>query len=111
MSGGCTAPRASCCSRLRRSGSCGDGGPAADAATARGSSRGLALQAAIGYTQYFTGVPVLLVGFHIAGAVCVWTATVNFYLGLFTRPAEVVAGPEPAGGSQRQPLTPTPTPA
>jgi len=34
------------------------------------------VQAAIGYTQYFTGVPVLLVGFHIAGAVCVWTATV-----------------------------------
>jgi cytochrome c oxidase assembly protein subunit 15 len=36
----------------------------------------ICVQAAIGYTQYFTGVPVLLVGFHIAGAVCVWTATV-----------------------------------
>ena len=68
-------------------------------------------QGAIGYIQYFNDIPALLVGFHIAGATAVWAATVNFYLGLFTRPAEVVAGPEPAGGSQRQPLTPTPTPA
>ena len=36
----------------------------------------ICVQAVIGYTQYFTGVPVLLVGFHVAGAVCVWTATV-----------------------------------
>ena len=36
----------------------------------------ICVQGAIGYTQYFTGVPVLLVGFHVAGAVCVWIATV-----------------------------------
>lgn len=36
----------------------------------------ICVQGAIGYTQYFTGVPVLLVGIHIAGAVCVWIATV-----------------------------------
>jgi heme a synthase len=68
-------------------------------------------QGAIGYIQYFNDIPALLVGFHIAGATAVWAATVNFYLGLFTRPAEVVADPEPAGGSQRKALTPTPTPA
>ena len=37
-------------------------------------------QAAIGYTQYFTGVPALLVGFHILGAVAVWTFTLRFWL-------------------------------
>ena len=42
----------------------------------------LLAQAAIGYVQYFTGVPVLLVGAHIAGAVAVWTAAVRFQLGL-----------------------------
>ena len=44
----------------------------------------ICVQAAIGYTQYFTGVPVLLVGFHIAGAVCVWTATIA--LGVVAQP-------------------------
>lgn len=34
----------------------------------------LVLQAAIGYTQYFTGVPPLLVGLHILGACLVWIA-------------------------------------
>jgi cytochrome c oxidase assembly protein subunit 15 len=49
-------------------------------------------QAAVGYTQYFTGVPALLVGIHIAGAAAVWTATVRFHLGLFVRPAIVAPG-------------------
>jgi cytochrome c oxidase assembly protein subunit 15 len=47
-------------------------------------------QAAVGYTQYFTGVPALLVGVHIAGAAAVWAATVRFQLGLFVRPALTV---------------------
>ena len=37
-------------------------------------------QAAIGYIQYFTGVPALLVGFHILGAVAVWAFTLRFWL-------------------------------
>jgi len=37
-------------------------------------------QAAIGYVQYFTGVPALLVGFHVAGATAVWIATLRFRL-------------------------------
>ena len=50
----------------------------------------LVAQGAVGYAQYFTGVPVLLVGIHIAGAVAVWSAAVRFQLGM--------AGPV---GSQR----------
>ena len=42
----------------------------------------LVAQGAVGYIQYFTGVPVLLVGIHIAGAVAVWSAAVRFQLGL-----------------------------
>jgi heme a synthase len=37
-------------------------------------------QAAIGYIQYFNGVPALLVGIHVAGAVAVWVAALRFRL-------------------------------
>jgi len=37
----------------------------------------IVVQAAIGYTQYFTGVPALLVGFHVLGALAVWVASVR----------------------------------
>ncbi|MCY4193837.1 MAG: COX15/CtaA family protein [bacterium] len=37
-------------------------------------------QGLIGYVQYFTGVPVLLVGAHIAGAAGLWVTTVFFWL-------------------------------
>ena len=37
-------------------------------------------QAAIGYTQYFTELPVLLVGFHIAGATILWISVVRLTL-------------------------------
>lgn len=37
-------------------------------------------QAALGYLQYFNGVPALLVGFHVAGAAAVWVATLRFRL-------------------------------
>ncbi len=43
-------------------------------------------QGAIGYTQYFTGVPVLLVGAHVVGAVVLWVAVLTFHLRLFERP-------------------------
>ena len=41
----------------------------------------LVAQAVIGYTQYFNGVPVVLVGIHVLGAVAVWVATLVFVLG------------------------------
>jgi cytochrome c oxidase assembly protein subunit 15 len=40
----------------------------------------LVLQAAVGYTQYFTGVPALLVGLHVLGACLVWLAVLNVWL-------------------------------
>ena len=40
----------------------------------------LLAQAAVGYTQYFTGVPAILVGVHILGAVLVWIAAIRFWL-------------------------------
>ncbi len=43
-------------------------------------------QGAIGYTQYFTGVPVILVGAHVVGAVVLWVAVLLFHLRLFERP-------------------------
>ena len=39
-------------------------------------------QAALGYVQYFTGVPAVLVGAHIAGATGVWVTVLRFRLGL-----------------------------
>lgn len=42
----------------------------------------LVLQAGVGYVQYFTGVPALLVGVHIAGATAVWIVTVLLHLAL-----------------------------
>ncbi|MEX2254775.1 MAG: COX15/CtaA family protein [Acidimicrobiia bacterium] len=62
-------------------------------------------QAAIGYTQYLTGIPALLVGFHLAGATAVWAATVWFLLGLVERDAPAEA---PVDSSGRTPaLAPT----
>ncbi len=46
------------------------------AVTATGSAllTVLVLQGAIGYTQYFTGVPALLVAMHVLGATLVWVS-------------------------------------
>jgi cytochrome c oxidase assembly protein subunit 15 len=52
------------------------------------------VQGAIGYIQYFNGIPELLVGFHIAGATAVWTAVVCFYLSLFSRVAPITGAVE-----------------
>jgi cytochrome c oxidase assembly protein subunit 15 len=53
----------------------------------------------VGYTQYFTGIPALLVGIHVAGATALWAATIWFALGVTECPraADVMTGvtPEP----------------
>ena len=43
----------------------------------------LVAQAALGYTQYFNGVPPLLVGFHVAGATAVFSATLAVLLSMY----------------------------
>jgi cytochrome c oxidase assembly protein subunit 15 len=61
-------------------------------------------QGMIGFVQYFTHLPVVLVGFHMLGATLVWIATLSTLHNLRTRPitvagttgpAEVPAQPEP----------------
>ncbi|MEY2663374.1 MAG: hypothetical protein RIR35_182, partial [Actinomycetota bacterium] len=37
-------------------------------------------QGAIGYIQYFTGLPEILVGAHLIGAVLVWIAAWNLVI-------------------------------
>jgi cytochrome c oxidase assembly protein subunit 15 len=51
------------------------------------------MQGAIGYTQYFTGVPALLVEFHVLGATLVWVVTLRFVLSV--DPAEQPATVRP----------------
>lgn len=67
------------------------GAPAEAIRRGRQVIEALALQVAIGYTQYFTGVPVVLVGFHILGAVLVWTAVLRFALVVGMSPAPAAA--------------------
>ncbi len=43
-------------------------------------------QGALGYTQYFLGVPRGLVLLHVVGAVAVWIVALRFYLGLYAYP-------------------------
>lgn len=38
------------------------------------------VQGGVGYAQYFTGVPELLVGVHLAGATALWVATIGLAL-------------------------------
>ena len=61
----------------------------------------LVAQAGVGYVQYFTGVPALLVGIHVAGAASVIVAVIHFNLGLRAHPmpdlpTEPVTAVEPA---------------
>ena len=53
----------------------------------------LVAQAAVGYAQYFTGVPALLVAVHVLGAVAVWIAVLRLVLGM--RVAVPAAEPAP----------------
>ena len=48
----------------------------------------MAAQGAVGYTQYFIGVPAALVEVHIVGAVLVWLAVLRFHLSLRARVPE-----------------------
>lgn len=43
-------------------------------------------QGAIGYTQYFTDLPIVLVGVHMLGACLVWIAALRVQLAMWARP-------------------------
>ncbi len=51
------------------------------------------LQGGIGYVQYFSDVPEVLVAAHVAGATALWVATVWL----------VLAGLEPVGETEQHP--------
>ncbi len=50
-------------------------------------------QGIVGYTQYFTHLPALLVGVHVFGATVVWTTMIWFADGLSHHELEAVASP------------------
>ncbi|HUP72053.1 MAG TPA: COX15/CtaA family protein [Acidimicrobiales bacterium] len=54
----------------------------------------LVAQAAIGYVQYFSDVPPLLVGIHVAGATTLWITMVWFYLRRFEPVLSAALRPE-----------------
>ncbi|MGZ4675742.1 MAG: COX15/CtaA family protein [Acidimicrobiia bacterium] len=65
----------------------------------------LVAQAAVGYTQYFTGIPVALVGIHVAGATAVFAAAVGVLLGCReVAVAPVRATPRAAGRIEPSPV-------
>jgi cytochrome c oxidase assembly protein subunit 15 len=57
----------------------------------------LLLQGGVGYTQYFTGVPEILVGAHMLGSALMWIAVVRLALSLRERPQVTAPAPTPAG--------------
>ena len=56
-------------------------------------------QGLVGFVQYFTGLPVLLVGAHLIGACLVWIAAVRLLLATRTRAAGDPAPPPVPAGS------------
>ncbi|MFD7438317.1 heme A synthase [Streptomyces sp. NPDC059861] len=53
----------------------------------------LLAQGVIGYVQYFTDLPELLVGLHMLGSCLVWIAVLRVALALRERPADLPADP------------------
>ncbi|WP_235787014.1 COX15/CtaA family protein [Streptomyces mutabilis] len=56
----------------------------------------LLAQGVIGYVQYFTDLPEVLVGLHMFGSCLVWIATLRVLLALRERPEETAVAPGPA---------------
>jgi len=63
----------------------------------------MVVQGAIGYTQYFSHLPALLVGVHVFGVTVVWTAMLWFYDGLTHRAVAVSPVEGAAGGASERP--------
>jgi len=58
----------------------------------------MAAQGAIGYTQYFTHLPAVLVGFHVVGSTLVWSTALWFHHGLSDHLPEAVVTARSPGG-------------
>jgi cytochrome c oxidase assembly protein subunit 15 len=57
-------------------------------------------QGVIGFVQYFTHLPIVLVGVHLLGAALVWVGILNVLWSMRSRDAEVAAQPLPAPQSR-----------
>lgn len=55
----------------------------------------LVAQAVVGYVQFFSGVPALLVGVHVTGAIAVWAAVVSLHLSVRRPLTSVESAPDP----------------
>jgi cytochrome c oxidase assembly protein subunit 15 len=65
----------------------------------------MTVQGALGYTQYFTGLPPVLVGLHVLGSVLVWITALLLFFALRDRGSiaanqsdQVTETPQPAAG-------------
>ena len=70
----------------------------------------MVIQGVIGYTQYFTHLPAVLVGVHVVGATVVWSTALWFHHGLSDhRPlsADDGAGPDEPGQAATDTAPPT----
>jgi cytochrome c oxidase assembly protein subunit 15 len=54
----------------------------------------MVIQGIIGYTQFFTHLPAVLVGFHVLGASIAWAVVLWFHHGLSDHRSESATGPE-----------------
>jgi len=66
----------------------------------------MAAQGVVGYTQYFSHLPPLLVGVHVFGVTILWTAMLWFYDGLFHHPADDAAAADAGSSSGAAVVTP-----
>jgi cytochrome c oxidase assembly protein subunit 15 len=72
----------------------------------------MVIQGVIGYTQYFTHLPAVLVGFHVVGATLVWSTALWFHHGLSDHRPESPDGDDAAtpGGVGVSAPVPAPPP-
>jgi cytochrome c oxidase assembly protein subunit 15 len=62
-------------------------------------------QGVVGFVQYFTHLPVLLVGAHMLGATLVWIATLGMLRSLRERPVPAPPAPVPAAAAPAEPVS------
>ncbi|MDJ1133128.1 COX15/CtaA family protein [Streptomyces iconiensis] len=68
-------------------------------------------QGVIGYVQYFTDMPELLVGLHLLGSTLVWAGVLHVVLSMRERGLpQPMEAPVPVTASAQGPSTPAPTP-
>ncbi len=68
----------------------------------------MVVQGMIGYTQFFTHLPAVLVGIHVFGASMVWSTALWFHHGLSDHRPETGLDPRPGTVTRSGPSTPDP---